>query len=107
MRKRISRITIQIKVEEHHHLKFGDFINELKAIYEALRQTEQLVSGRDEALTYYEVVDISHNSPVKIVLEPQMVKLDYDYRRETAQKFIATAKQLGKGRPPAEFDLDF
>jgi len=52
------------------HVRLSEFIDQLEAFSEALRQTERILSGRNSAYIYYRIVDLTHKSPATVVLEP-------------------------------------
>lgn len=65
-------ITIRLMGSEKDggHVRLSEFIDQLEAFSEALRQTERALSGKNSAYIYYRIVDLTHNSPATIVLEP-------------------------------------
>jgi len=64
-------ITIRLLGSEKDggHVRLSEFIAQLDAFSEALRQTERALSGKNSAQVYYRIVDLSHQSPATIVLE--------------------------------------
>lgn len=60
-----QRITITIKGSETDSgdVRLSEFLEQLDAIKEALRQTERVVSGNQEQRIYYRIVGLSHSSP--------------------------------------------
>jgi hypothetical protein len=64
-------ITIRLLGSEKDggHVRLSEFIAQLDAFSEALRQTERALSGKNSAQIYYRIVDLSHRSPATIVLE--------------------------------------
>jgi hypothetical protein len=105
-----QRITITIKGSETDagDVRFSDFLEQLDAIKEALRQTERVVSGGQEQSIYYRIVDLSHSSPSRIVLEP-VYPASAVIRRKLASvpdTFTSAIKTLqSRRKPPARADL--
>ena len=66
-----TTITIRLLGSEKDggDVRLSDFIDQLDAFAEALRQTERALSGQSQTFIYYKVVDLTHNSPATIVLE--------------------------------------
>jgi hypothetical protein len=82
---------------------FDTFIAELQAVHGALVRTDKLVSdGR--ATTRYEIVDLSMNSPARVVLGPQPIDRKNDVRRHVLESFIGGLGEIREGRAPAQFD---
>jgi len=66
-----NRITIRLLGSEKDggDVRLSEFIDQLEAFSEALRQTERALSGKANNFIYYKIVDLTHNSPATIVLE--------------------------------------
>ncbi|MBZ5678028.1 MAG: hypothetical protein LAP61_27605 [Acidobacteriia bacterium] len=105
-----QRITITLKGSEPDSgdVRFSEFLEQLDAIKEALRQTERVVSGNQEQSIYYRVVDLSHSSPSRVVLEPVYPE-NAAIRRRLAvvpDTFTSAIKTLqSRRKPPARADL--
>jgi len=80
-----QNITIQLEgsKDDNGHVRLNELIQQLQFVRSALKQTERLVTRKDENLLYYKVVDLSHDSPVTVVLEATPIK-------EEIKKGIAT-----------------
>ena len=65
-----SFITIQIEgvQEDGGEVRLNEFIEELTAVKNALRQTERLVLRSDASVIDYRVVKLSRNSPCSVTL---------------------------------------
>jgi hypothetical protein len=63
-------ITVELEGDEatDGDLQLGQFIEELSAIRNALRQTERLVLRREENAVRYRVTGLSHSSPSKVTI---------------------------------------
>jgi hypothetical protein len=104
-----TKITVQVEgsPEDNGDVRLSEFINELQAIRVALKHTERLVSGQEESLLYYKVVDMSHSSPATVVLEavPFNPKIGKPIALATVQKFFTTLDKIKKtGRAPKDID---
>lgn len=105
-----ERITIQLQgsAEDGGHLRLTDLIQQLEAVRTALKHTERLVTGTEERTLYYRVVDLSHNSPATVVLEPVLVKPQLEARivSRTVTSFFRNLRQISnKGRVPSKVDV--
>ncbi|SRR6266496_1995052 len=67
-----NRLTIQLigAESDREDVRLNDFLDQLRNVKKALRETELAISGRDEPTLDYKIVDLRHNSPSTIVLEP-------------------------------------
>ncbi len=63
-------ITVELEGDEATggDLQLGQFIEELNAIRNALRQTERIVLRREENAVRYRVTGLSHSSPAKVTI---------------------------------------
>lgn len=51
-------------------VRLSEFIEQLRGIKSALRENERIVSGEDEPALDYKIVELRHNSPSEMELEP-------------------------------------
>jgi hypothetical protein len=67
-----SRLTVEFvgSVADREDVRLSDFLEQLRNIKKALHETELALSGADRPLLDYKVVDLRHNSPATVVLEP-------------------------------------
>lgn len=67
-----KRITIELvgSAFDKQNVRLNDFIEQLRNIKEALVENELAISGATRPSVDYKVVDLRHNSPATIVLEP-------------------------------------
>ena len=82
---------------------FDAFISELQAIHGALIRTDKLVSD-GHATTRYEVVDLSMNSPARVVLGARAIDRKHDRTKPVVSAFIRGLSEIREGRAPASFD---
>ncbi len=66
-----KRITIRLVGSERDggDVRLSEFLEQLEAFSEALRQTERALSGLTSNFIYYKVVDLTHSSPATLTLE--------------------------------------
>ncbi len=67
-----KRITIQLvgSSSDKEDVRLNDLIDQLSAVRRALRETDMMLSGRNEPSLDYKVVDLRHSSPATVALEP-------------------------------------
>lgn len=67
-----KRITIKFigSASDKQDVRLSDFIDQLEGVKKALRENERSLSGEDELALDYKIVDLRHNSPSEMVLEP-------------------------------------
>lgn len=85
-----QNITIQLEgsKDDSGHVRLNELIQQLEFVRSALRQTERLVTGKDEKFLYYKVIDLSHNSPVKVVLQATPIKREM--KPQVATRTVST-----------------
>ena len=105
-----QNITIQLEgsKDDNGHVRLSELIQQLEFVRSALRQTERLVTGKDEKLLYYKVVDLSHNSPVTVVLEATPIKKEIkpQIATRTVSTFFRNLQWIQeKSQVPSRVDL--
>jgi hypothetical protein len=99
------RLTIQIvgSAEDKKNVRLTDFIEQLNNVKKALAETELAVSGKSSSTIEYRIVDLRHNSPATVVIEPIAYYPDgkRDRNRTTAviesfAKELKTIKKKGE-----------
>ncbi|NJK93075.1 MAG: hypothetical protein HC904_15405 [Blastochloris sp.] len=55
---------------EGGHVRLDVLLKELRLLQDALKEAEDVIDDQDDATVFYKVIDASHNSPFKIILEP-------------------------------------
>ena len=70
MRKRTITIQLIGAASDKSDVLLSDLIDRLGSIKKALRETEITLSGSDEQFLDYKVVDLRHDSPATIVVQP-------------------------------------
>ena len=71
MAKNQFTFTIEPKGRGKRHVSFGDLIAELQTYHAVLERTDRMISDRQTAV--YDVVALSHSSPVRVVLEERPI----------------------------------
>ena len=92
--------------EDDGHLRLTTLIEQLELLKNALSETERLVTGEEkERYVYYRVVDLSHNSPAQIVVEPT-AKMPIDQRLPKAMAgiFFKNLDQIKEKKIPEGVD---
>jgi hypothetical protein len=89
-----SRLTIQFigSESDKEDVRLNDFIDQLRNIKKALRETEMALSGRPEPTLDYRIVDLRHSSPSTVVLEA-VDMYDQPTPAQSAQ-FVSMRKQV-------------
>jgi hypothetical protein len=118
MAARRIRIQAEGAPEDHGHLRFAEFIRQLDLLRNALKQTERLLTGGEPGATvYWRVIDLSHDSPVTIVLEEVVVtkaakpakRTDVPTRKRAPviEQFLSTIREIRTNAtvPDARRDL--
>lgn len=104
-----ERIIIQLEGSDgdNGHLRLNELIKQLELVASALKHTEQTVTGREERLVYYRVIDLSHNSPVTCVLEAVPIKKEIksEIATRVVSNFLRNLRQINtKGKVPSRVD---
>jgi hypothetical protein len=95
-----KRITIRLVGSEKDggDVRLSEFLEQLEAFSEALRQTERVLSGLNTNFVYYKVVDLTHNSPATITLEAVARASAPVSPRLVATNFISGVKRIRNQR---------
>jgi hypothetical protein len=106
------RITLRLEGTEHSddNLWVTDFLRELEALRNALRKTEEVLSGR--SVLEWRVVDLSHSSPAAVTIEPVYVLPFKDVEPPAAEQmkervvssFFGYFASISANRVPPELD---
>jgi hypothetical protein len=102
-----NRITIRLvgSAKDGGDVRLSEFIEQLEAFSEVLRQTERALSGRNSNFIYYKVVDLTHQSPATVVLEPVARNSSPVTPRALKNNFIAGVNAIRKKKAPHGADL--
>jgi hypothetical protein len=95
-----KRITIRLVGSEKDggDVRLSEFLEQLEAFSEALRQTERVLSGLNTNFVYYKVVDLTHSSPATITLEAVARASAPVSPRLVATNFISGVKSIRNQR---------
>ena len=100
-------ITIELKgmhVDDEHVL-LDEFASELGAISNALKNIDRIVTKKSTPTINYRVINLSHSSPAKIILEAQPINPEIDHSDEIVEKFYRGLDDIStKGEAPNDFD---
>lgn len=104
MPKNRLRIIVEGDTRDRGHVRLSDFLNQLNAVKAALRQTERIIGGEDAGV-YYRIVDVSHRSPLTVVLEGVAEKDTSAPPPVVLNTFIGTLSAIRRrGTIPQGFD---
>lgn len=102
-----KRITIRLTGSEKDggDVRLSEFIEQLEAFKEALKQTERILSGSDQSSVYYKIVDLSHNSPATITLEAVSPRKALVSAAKVTGGLVSGLRGIRKKKPPLNADL--
>ena len=113
-----KKITIRFvgAASDRQNVRLTDFIAQLESIKKALRENERLITGDDDPSLDYKIVDLRHNSPAEMDLEPvhlrdvpkslgSEVLAAFGTELRTIRKRAATTKDPELGRLQAYQDM--
>jgi hypothetical protein len=102
------KIIIEMKgmLADEGQVRAEDFVTEITAIIEALKQTDRIVSKKEEPTVSYRIVDVGHSN-LKVALGLFPINIQEDYSDELGKMFLTTIENIvQKEKPPPEFDYD-
>jgi hypothetical protein len=102
-----NKITLRLKglPEDDGDIRFNDFIQQLENLKKVLIETRKLIS--DEDIAYFKVVELTKNSPAKIVLEAVATRAEYVSKSDALiNNFFAYLNQIEIGILPEGFTND-
>jgi hypothetical protein len=98
------RIIVQGSSVDAGHVRLSDFLDQMEAVRNALKQTERLLREGLPSALYYRIVGVSHRSPLTITLEGATHEPNLP-PGPVVQNFLATASQIRRrGVIPEGFD---
>jgi hypothetical protein len=102
-----NRITIRLVGSERDggDVRLSEFIAQLEAFSEVLKQTERALSGRTSNFIYYKVVDLTHSSPATVVLEPVARNASPVTPHAVTHNFLAGVRAIRRKKAPQGADL--
>lgn len=103
-----KRITIRFvgSAKDGGDVRLSEFIEQLEAFKDALKQTERILSGSDHQSVYYKIVGLSHNSPAEMTLEAVAPPKAPVSASALTTKFVSSLRQIRSRKiPPANSDL--
>ena len=102
-----NRITIRLlgSARDGGDVRLSEFIEQLEALSEVLRQTERALSGKNSNFIYYKIVDLTHNSPATVVLEPVARPASPVTPRAVTNNFFAGVRAIKEKKAPHGADL--
>lgn len=103
-----KKIIIELKGMhvDDERIRLEDFVSQLDAFSEALKQTDRIVSGKDKPTAYYMIDDLSYTSPFRVVLGVYPIDAAEDFSEELVDRFSKGMKDLSRGVVPTDYDYD-
>ena len=102
-----NKLTVQLKgaLSDDEHLRLSDFIEQLNAVKDVLLEIDRGISRSQVPATDYRIVDLSHSSPARVVIEaiPNDPVRD-DHSMAVVDKFFRGLQLLSGGQAPEDFD---
>ncbi len=95
-----SLITIQLEgaLGDNGDVRLSDFLEELSAIKNALRQTERVVIKSDEHAVDYRIVKLSQSSPARVTLRVAARDPIYNHApRKITRRFNTSLRMVRRG----------
>jgi hypothetical protein len=105
--KMAKRFTIRLvgSLKDGGDLRLLDFIAQLDAFSEALKQKERLLSGGSAQHVYYKIVDLSHNSPFSVTIEAAARRNSPVTPGAVVREFVSDLRNIRRKKPPQRADL--
>lgn len=99
-------LTIELKGStiDDEHVRLSDFIEELATVREILADLDRQASNSQTRTTDFRIIDLSHSSPSRIVLEAIPTDERQDVSEKVIDSFFVGLQQIREGYAPAEFD---
>lgn len=101
-------LTIEGSQVDNGHVRLSDFLDELEALKEALRQTERSMFNTDRPEVYYRIVDAEHSSPLRLVIEgvtSQPIRQSKKRAHAVVRGFTGNVGMLSRQRRPQKIDV--
>ena len=102
-------ITIEMAgmIYDEGQVKADDFIAQIEAFIDALKQTDRIVSKKEKPTAFYRIVGLSQDSPTKVTLGVFPLDSTEDYSDELGKVFLKTLEDIDlKGEAPPDFDYE-
>jgi len=104
MKRERLEFIIEGALSEEYLVRLTDLIDSLDKVKDALTQIDSSFTGSGKPSVYYRVVELSHSSPPRIVLDSVPIHENADYGNETFNEFVTTWGSLSAGRKPKRVD---
>ncbi len=100
-----NRITLIVEglSNDDGDVRLHDFLNELQIFSGALNKFDRLVSNGERA-SYFRIVDMSHESPAAVVVEPWTISGKPDTRSSLVTRFVDAVESINNGDVPEDLD---
>ena len=89
MAERRNKITFKFqgKVTEDGHVRLSEFVNRLESLYKLLHQIDLNITGEKSPTVYYQITNLSHDSPASIEIEAKPEPKYIDRSEAVIDKF--------------------
>jgi len=101
-------ITMEGSDAEGGHVRAGDFARTVERVIRMLsRLDHRTATGGRKNSFYLRVVDLSHHSPARIVMEQVLIDPKTDRRKEVAERFFEAMQAIEAEEPVPPMDYSF
>jgi hypothetical protein len=98
------RISVEGDPKDHGHVRLNEFLQQLDAVRQALRHTQELIPTENRTQVYYRIINATRRSPLTVTLEAVAEKPS-DLPDKVVGKFLSSIKQIReRGSIPSDFD---
>jgi hypothetical protein len=103
-----QKITIEIKGDatDAEDVRLPDLIEHLQSLKRTLAFAERDVPDDQRAPVYYRVIDLKHDSPALLTVEPVPLDVNRDPTNLIVAKFRNRLREIESGSVPADVSLD-
>jgi hypothetical protein len=100
-------LTLEGLPADDGHVRLTDFLRELQLLSSTLLRAERAIAPEGRPGTTYRIVDLSHSSPARVVIEAYAKRQSPDLRRAIIGTVFAALSQLQKNEVPDVVDAEF
>lgn len=103
-----ATLTIQLEgsLDDQGNLRLSEFIDELRAVNAALKNTERILTG-GESTVDYRIIDLKHESPYSVRIQAIARKPQHSAMpRRVFRRFSTSLRMIRRHRLPKDFDAE-
>lgn len=104
MKENEFSIAFKGSIEDGEHLRLSDFVKQLDAIKTVLVHIDHSITKQNNQSAYYRVINLSHSSPVCVVLEAVPAANNNDNTIAILNKFFKGLQSIINGIFPDDYD---